>query len=136
MNRHDRRALKCEQHAYIADLRLTDTLMPLAEAEWPALTPRPMRVWRSKKFLAQLYSEASIAYPSLMRLSVCRTKVNDGGQWQDGITWEELQTVKRECGLGGWYGVEVYPPDADVVNVANFRHVWLLATPLEIGWFK
>lgn len=95
-----------------------------------------MRVWRSKHFLVQLYNEASMAYPSLMRLSVCRTRVATSGGWQQNITWDELQGVKRECGLGDFYGLEVYPRECDVVNVANLRHLWLLPVSLAIGWAK
>ena len=43
--------------------------------------------------------------------------------------------VKREIGFGDWYALEIFPRDGDIVNVANMRHLWMLATPLSIGWF-
>ncbi len=84
--------------------------------------------WRSREFLAQLYG-----HESLPRLSVTRTSIK-GDRWADGITWDELQRVKSECGFGGVDAVEVYPPDCDVVNVGNLRHLWLMPAPLPFAW--
>ncbi len=56
----------------------------------------------------------------VQRLSIRRA---DG---REGVTWDELMAVKAEIGLAERWAVEVYPPDADVVNVANMRHLWLL----------
>jgi hypothetical protein len=91
--------------------------------------------WVSRKFIAQLYIEATEDYPHMKRLSIARVKRNQHG-WVDGITWDELQAVKREVGYGDWYAIEIYPRDCDVVNVANFRHLWLFETPLPFGWVK
>lgn len=44
----------------------------------------------------------------------------------DGITWDDLQWIKRAAGYGDREAVEVYPLDDDVVNVANMRHLWIL----------
>jgi hypothetical protein len=96
----------------------------------------PEQVWQSSRYMAQLWDAANPAYPDLKRLSVCRVRVDVRGRLQDGLTWDELQAVKSELGYGEWYGVEVYPPDSQVVNLANFRHLWLLPAPLRIGWFK
>lgn len=52
----------------------------------------------------------------------------------DQITWDQLQTIKSELGFGDWYAVEVYPANADLVNDANMRHLWMLETRLSIGW--
>lgn len=136
MNRHQRRQ---EQHAQKADLRekrlsLSETLTPIPPEEFPPTTPLPSKAWCSRKYLVQLYSEENAQYPGMMRMSVCRTTRNSQGGWKDGLTWDELQAIKREIGFGDWYAVEVYPPDQDVVNVANFRHLWLLPVPLSIGF--
>lgn len=94
----------------------------------------PERVWVSHRYLVQLYQEAPFNDAPVYRMSVCRTRLNKAGaRWQDGLTWDELQAIKREIGFGDWYGVEVYPRERDVVNVANMRHVWLMEKPLLIG---
>ena len=43
------------------------------------------------------------------------------------------QEAKRR-GCGARDAVEVYPADADVVNVANMRHLWLVAGELAFKW--
>ncbi len=60
------------------------------------------------------------------RLSVNRTVLTDDGQYQDGITWDELNRVKAEAGFADAWAIEIYPPTDDVVNVANMRHLWIL----------
>jgi len=71
--------------------------------------------------LVQVFNEPS----GIERLSVCRTSVQNG-EWVSEITWDELQRIKRECGRGDKDAVELYPADADVVNVANMRHLWIV----------
>lgn len=138
MNRQERRAMVKEQHAYVKQRPAKLTLVP--RDEWPRLdeTQLPMRCWVSRDYLVQLYDV--IEFPPepayiIYRMSVCRVRLSKSGtRWQDNLTWDELQTIKREIGFGDWYGVEVYPRDCDVVNVANIRHVWLMELPLSIGW--
>jgi hypothetical protein len=134
MNRQQRRALKREQHTFVKELPAKLTLVP--ENEWPSFSPRPARVWRSRKYLVQLYEVHHPGIPSLLRISICRSKVSTGGRWEDGLTWDELQAIKREVGFGEWYAVEVYPRDCDIVNDANMRHLWVMPIPLTIGWMK
>jgi len=75
--------------------------------------------------------------PAIVRLSVLRTSLDTAGGWQQDITWEELQRLKREAGYGDHDAVEVFPPDADVVNVANIRHLWILEPGhLPFAWRK
>lgn len=136
MNRQQRRAsqreIKQEQRTYVA--ALPETLTPIPLEEFPPVIPgQPylMQAWRSRNYVVQLYDEPN----RVKRLSVCRARRSPQG-WVDGITWDELQTIKHELGFGDLYGVEVYPRDRDVINVANFRHLWLLPEPLPIGWFE
>lgn len=97
--------------------------------QWPsAMPPGIVAVWRSRDFLAQLYG-----HEQLSRLSVCRTSIR-GDRWVDGITWDELQRVKSECGFGDVDAVEIYPADRDVVNVGNLRHLWLMREPIPFAW--
>lgn len=92
------------------------------------LTLRPFEVWRSVGFLVQMFREGD-----WVRMTVNRT-TNVDGDWQDGITWDELQRLKAEVGRGHLWAVEVYPADAEVVNEANMRHLWLLAEPPPFAW--
>lgn len=96
----------------------------------------PMRVWESRVFLVQLFHESPFMSVDMRRLTVSRITLQTDGHWHADIPWEALQKVKREVGFGDWYGLELYPRDCDVVNVANMRHLWLLAKPLAIGWFS
>lgn len=43
------------------------------------------------------------------------------------LTWEELQQAKQLL-WGGRIAIEVYPAEADVVNLRHTRHLW--STPL------
>jgi hypothetical protein len=53
---------------------------------------------------------------------------------RDGIGWDDLQRLKGEAGYGEYCAVEIYPPDADVVNVANMRHLFILKSPPAMMW--
>jgi hypothetical protein len=105
------------------------TLCRVPREKWPPMYPSPDAVFRSSKFAVQVFNEA---YG--LRLTVNRCEIDSAGDWVDGITWDELNAIKSELGYGDWYGVEIYPPSKDLVNVANMRHLWLLSEPLAIGW--
>lgn len=107
-------------------------LAPVPKADWPERAPGDLiELWRSRAFLVQVFREAD----GYERLSVCRSEHN-GDSWEDGITWEELMQLKRECGRGHRDALEVYPADRDVVNVANMRHLWLPLAPVWFAWRK
>lgn len=126
LTRNERRRLASDNRKWPAVL----TRVP--KAAWPESAPRLMvELWRSRSFLVQVHQEAD----GYERLSVCRTE-HDGDSWRDGITWEELMQVKRECGRGHRDALEVYPADRDVVNVANMRHLWLPLAPVWFAWRK
>lgn len=110
-------------------------LQPVPESQWPhvqGMTKMPYAVMRSRFFLVQMFQEAD----GCSRLSIARTSVSGNGDWQEGIAWEEMQDIKRQCGLGDYYAVEVFPRDRDTINVANMRHLWVLREPLNIGWSR
>ncbi|KFA99456.1 DUF7694 domain-containing protein [Vibrio sp. ER1A] len=88
-----------------------------------------IRVFLSKNFLVQVYDEGEGVY----RLSISSTKVQ-GSRWADGITWDELQAIKNAVGYGKMVAVEVFPENANVVNVANMRHLWVLPEPPAFMW--
>jgi len=81
----------------------------------------PVEAWRSRQFLVQVFDKGG----DMIRMSVNRTDANLGERWADKITWDELQTLKREIGRGELEGFEVYPADSEIVNDANMRHLWI-----------
>ena len=109
-----------------------NTLQEIPRLQWPNPHAPLLRVLRSRDFLVQEFAATA---PAAVRLSICRTAL-DGDRWQDGIAWEDLQRLKRECGYANRDAVEVFPSDADVVNVANMRHIWVLAEPVSFAWRK
>lgn len=105
------------------------TLTEVPRESWPP-GGRQLRVLRSREFLVQVFP----AYGGpFVRLSICRTSLN-GDRWRDGITWDDLQKIKRECGFGAMDAVEIFPSDKDEVNVANMRHLWIMSDLLPFAW--
>ncbi|HCK84425.1 MAG TPA: hypothetical protein DHW63_07890 [Hyphomonadaceae bacterium] len=118
-------ATRRERRALAADNRkMPRQLSRIPREEWPAYRPHGLtEVWRSRDFLVQVFS-----HEACERLSVCRTSIT-GDRWTDNIAWDDLQRLKRECGRGDQCAVEIFPPDAAVVNVSNMRHIWLCDPP-------
>ena len=107
------------------------TMTEVPREEWPGCyAGTVVNAWRSAWFFAALHLDAH----RYRRLSVNRTQIDDRGQWVDGLNWDDLMLIKRQCGFGADHAVEVYPSDADVVNVANVRHLWILDAPLPFVW--
>lgn len=102
---------------------------------WPMSQTKQTHVWHSRKFLVQMFDETPFQGIDTRRISICRVTLRNDGAWEEWLSWEELMQIKREIGFGDWYGLEICPRDRDIVNVANMRHLWLLAAPLDIGWF-
>lgn len=129
-----------ENAAIIGKLSARLTPIPIEELNAIPLPPdvpdlkRPVMAWRSRNYLVQVFIAATAEYPLMLRMSVNRAKVRPDGKWEDGLTWDELNAIKAELGYGDWYGIEIFPPTADIQNVANMRHLWLLETPLPIGF--
>lgn len=122
---------RARRHLAGANAAAGDTMQAVPRTEWPEHTGRSVSqgVWRSRRFLAVAYADHVTT-----RLSVNRTQLADGGRWVDGITWDELMQVKRECGFAERWAVEVYPPDHQVVDVANIRHLWMLDCAPAFAW--
>lgn len=132
MNRIERRFAS----AYLAqeNKKWTAECTRVPEAQWPTGgTVRPIEVWRSRYFLVQVFP----AMNGGQRITVNRTGFigNNATRWNDGITWDDLQRVKREIGRGNDWAVEIYPADEEIVNVANMRHLWLIDMP-PFAWKK
>lgn len=108
-------------------------LVKVDKADWPASQKdsKLMEAWRSRDYLVQVYAEP---LPCVARLSINRTAIDTAGGWQQDIPWTDLQRLKNECGFKDFDAVEVFPCDKDTVNVANIRHLWIMADPLPFAW--
>lgn len=95
-------------------------------------------VWQSSEFLVQV----SDAGGGILWLAICRVQAEGnplrerGYDWKAEISWDELQEIKRGCGYGCKFAVEVYPEDCNLVNVANMRHLWILPERLAFAWTR
>jgi hypothetical protein len=129
--------LKAKRHYLKNESRkFGQDLVEIPEYLWPQGLGREgtrvIRAWRNRDFLVQMWSESS---PLLIgRLSINHCELNSAGGWKDGITWDELQELKRKAGYGENWAVECFPPDVQLVNVANIRHLWIMTVPLGFGW--
>jgi len=96
----------------------------------PGVPGAPVKAWRSREFLVQQFIDNG-----MVRLSINRCHIHPQSlQWVDGITWDDLQKLKRQAGYGDREAVEIYPPDEYVVDVANIRHLWILPDRLPFSW--
>lgn len=132
LNRTERRA--AESYMRAENAKWPEQMKEWPRDEWPesaaSRAPNLLRVFRSRHFLVQEFVAPS---PALVRLSVNRAAIA-GDRWQDGISWEEMQAIKDQCGYADRDAVEVFPASVDVVNVANMRHLWVLSEPLSFKW--
>lgn len=133
LNRHERRIMvaHASDEAKKRPIKLTEIRRDL----WPMSQTEQTHVWHSRQFLVQMFDVTPFQGIDTRRISVSRVTLKNDGRWEEGVSWEELMQVKREIGFGDWYGLEIFPRDVDIVNVANMRHLWLLAVPLNLGWF-
>lgn len=90
-----------------------------------------IKILRDKNFLVQIFDQ-----DGTIRITVNRVHINDNGDWLQGISWDELMTIKRLVGYGDFDAVEIYPKDKDIVNVANMRHLFILNNSLGFIWRK
>jgi hypothetical protein len=93
---------------------------------------RPVAVFRSRSFLAQVFEEQDGA----VRISIMRTMVDEDGEWLEGISWNSLIAIKNECGFSAHWAVEIFPPADEIVDVANMRHLFVLPEAPAFAWRK
>ena len=116
------------------NLNYPAVLSILPHEKWPPgaklMEKPPRRVWRSKDFLVQAYFENGHD-----RLSISRTDWDENAKrWKEGISWDDIQRLKAEAGFADHWAVEVFPPQSEVINVANMRHIWLLKSAPDYAW--
>ena len=82
------------------------------------------RVFKSDRFLVQIRRHN---YAVLLCVCKCKfKKFGQGIEYADGITWDELQEIKNQCGYENSWLCEYYPPKDKLINVANIRHLWVM----------
>lgn len=104
-------------------------MVEVPQSQWHCITEGNTRndllkVFKSERFLVQVRKQNDA-----IRLSVNKVKyaiVNGKIHWVDGITWDELQEIKDQCGFRDTWLCEYYPPKDNIVNVANIRHLWVM----------
>lgn len=93
---------------------------------------RVLGVWRSREYMATAWAEQNPAIAC--RLSVNRTRIDPiTGGFLGGILWDDLFTVKNQCGFADMDAIEVYPAADKLVNVANMRHLFVMEKRLGFG---
>lgn len=125
------RAQACGYAKHIATL--PPDLVPVPEEQWPVQDGAACRgAWVSRRYCVVAWQEPE---DRPLRISINRTKYNPStGQWRDGITWDEIQAIKRDIGLGDRWAAEAYPPDDQMVDVACLRHIWILDDEPDWAW--
>lgn len=79
--------------------------------------------WISKNFDVRVYKHAD----GSERLFINRRSVDEEQKtWKGDITWDELMEIKRQCGRGDKFALEIFPKDKNIVNVGNYRHLWIV----------
>lgn len=113
------------------NLKHTDEFVSVPPDHWPKTNGQlVLDVKRNARFLVQIIQFSK----GIIRLSICRTMIDRNGAWLDGITWEELQSIKDAVGFADRDAVEVFPRSCDIVNVANMRHLWVMDKELPCVW--
>ena len=102
--------------------RMTLVQIPQSTRTLPSGT-YAVKAWRSSRYLATHWRERN----GNERLSVNRVDINTAtGAWKEGITWEQLQEIKSQCGFDDKAMIEIYPPGNRVINDAPMRHLWFV----------
>ena len=80
-----------------------------------------LAIWQSEKFKVYAFKDANV-----VRLDIERKDK------QDGITWDELQQIKNDCGFADCDAIEFYPSQKDVINTGNLRHLYVFFEKLPL----
>lgn len=78
-------------------------------------------IWESKLYKVYAFNDGGA-----IRLDIERKDKKDG------ITWDELQQIKTDCGFGDLDAIEFYPKNSDVINTGNLRHLYVFSEPLAL----
>ena len=78
-------------------------------------------IWESKDFRAHAYQDNGC-----IRLDI--EKLDE----TDGITWDEMQKIKDDCGFADKDAIEFYPANDAVINTGNWRHLYIFNEQLPL----
>ena len=78
-------------------------------------------VWEDDTYLVAAFQDQNT-----IRLDIQRKDLKDG------ITWDELQHIKDECGYSDKDAVEFYPAKDAIINNGNFRHLYIFQDKLPL----
>ena len=124
LNRQQRRALEKAKRVLINTYPEELTRVSEDDPNLP-YTSHPQdldSIWRNKKFTVMVWN-----VPAGKKMTISRnTWDSHACRYKDGITWDEIMEIKRGIGMGEENAVEFYPPDSEVINIANVRHIWIL----------
>lgn len=103
-----------------------DNLKEIPKEKWVTLyiNNKRLRCYAGDTYIVQVINEGNMIH----RLSVQRKDLKDG------ISWDALQEIKNAVGYADFDAVEVYPKHDDVLNVGNYRHLWIMPTLLPFAW--
>lgn len=112
-----------------------DSFQEVPKEKWPTNTDNTtvLKVFFNKNFLVQIIDDRN----GYNRITVSKTKskmIRGIRVWMDGITWDELQSIKNAVGYENSWCVECFPPENKIINVANMRHLWILPEVPKYCW--
>ncbi len=97
------------------------------ESEKPELFARQrervgdlLTVWKNNLYSVQVYRRAYGSAEEALHLAVRR---HDESAVQG---WDDLQRIKNELAGGHRVAIEIYPDEAELMNQANMRHLFVL----------
>lgn len=82
----------------------------------PLLVDWVERVWINKRYLVMTAQRPGGVLQLLVQRTDGRAKRN----------WQDLQQIKNDVAGHGALAVEVFPPEADVVDGAHVTHLWVM----------
>lgn len=80
--------------------------------------------WISKHFVVEVHRSLQNGDEALCINRTSREA--DGYRWKGDITWDELMDIKRQCGRGEKFAIEVFPEDSNIIDTDNVRHLWII----------
>ena len=80
-----------------------------------------IEVWEDDTYFVAAFQDGNA-----IRLDIHRK------DWKDGITWDELQNIKDECGYSDKDAIEFYPAKDAIINNGHFRHLYIFNDPLPL----
>ena len=78
-------------------------------------------VWESDVYFVAGFSDG----PAI-RLDIVRKNC------MEGISWDEMQRIKNECGFREQDALEFYPSEDDVINTGPARHLYIFEERLPL----